>query len=201
MSDQPCPCCGHDQVAVEMVIKDELEENQALKAKVAALEVRCAGLERERDAFRQNWKEEIQESFQFEQERDALQVKLEAAEYALRYAKFAIETTNTMNGFTQSTALELINDVFAGKASEAVKPDKHHAVINRAILDVIAATGAYLPPDGIDAQKCINRVLQATDNAEVVAALAILAGHAPATPMLETLAQSGELWVGPEEEE
>jgi hypothetical protein len=32
------------------------------------------------------------------------------------------------------------------------------------VLAVVGATRAYLPPDGIDAQGCINRILQATDN-------------------------------------
>lgn len=55
-----------------------------------------------------------------EQERDTLKVKLASAEYAIRYAKFAIETTNTMNGFTQSNALELINEVLAGRVLEQI---------------------------------------------------------------------------------
>ncbi len=37
MSDQPCPCCGHDPVAVKLVIGEELEENQRLKAEVERL--------------------------------------------------------------------------------------------------------------------------------------------------------------------
>lgn len=47
----------------------------------------------------------------------------------------------------------------------------HYSVIHQSILDVIAATSAYLPPDGISDQECLNRILQATDNAEVVKAL------------------------------
>ena len=32
------------------------------------------------------------------------------------------------------------------------------------LLPVVEATRAYLPPDGINAQECINRILAATDN-------------------------------------
>lgn len=32
-----------------------------------------------------------------------------------------------------------------------------------ALLGVVNATRAYLQPDGIDAQECISRILQATD--------------------------------------
>lgn len=36
-----------------------------------------------------------------------------------------------------------------------------------ALSSVVAATRAYLPPDGIDAQECLNRILAATDNATI----------------------------------
>ena len=36
------------------------------------------------------------------------------------------------------------------------------------INEVTAATSDYLPPDEIDAQECLSRILAATDNAEVV---------------------------------
>lgn len=36
--------------------------------------------------------------------------------------------------------------------------------LRTALLAVVAATRAYLPPDGIDAQECLNRILAATDN-------------------------------------
>lgn len=39
-----------------------------------------------------------------------------------------------------------------------------HSVVMQALLDVVAATQAYLPPDGIDADECLNRILAATDN-------------------------------------
>lgn len=41
----------------------------------------------------------------------------------------------------------------------------------KAIKGVIAATQAYLPPDGILPEEFIRRVLRATDNPEIVAAL------------------------------
>lgn len=44
-------------------------------------------------------------------------------------------------------------------------------VLVEALQDVIAATSAYLPPDGIDARECLNRILMATDNIAIVAAL------------------------------
>lgn len=74
MSDQPCPCCGHDQMAVEMVIKDEFEENEDLKAKVAALEARCAGLERERESARTSIDKICKEYRQRTNELDSLRV-------------------------------------------------------------------------------------------------------------------------------
>lgn len=40
-------------------------------------------------------------------------------------------------------------------------------ILKTAIFSVISATQAYLPPDGIDAKECINRVLEATDNANI----------------------------------
>lgn len=38
------------------------------------------------------------------------------------------------------------------------------AALVEAILAVVNATRAYLPPDGIDAKECISRILEATDN-------------------------------------
>lgn len=44
-------------------------------------------------------------------------------------------------------------------------------VFANAIKAVIAASQEYLPPDGISKDEFINRVLGATDNAEIVSAL------------------------------
>jgi hypothetical protein len=41
-----------------------------------------------------------------------------------------------------------------------------------ALLEVIDAARAYLPPDGIDKDAFIARVLEATDNPRIIAALA-----------------------------
>lgn len=41
------------------------------------------------------------------------------------------------------------------------------AELLEALLAVVAATRAYLPPDGIDAQECINRILAATENPRI----------------------------------
>ena len=46
---------------------------------------------------------------------DAGRAREKALRYALAYAKFAISTTPQMNGFTQSTALELIGDATGGE--------------------------------------------------------------------------------------
>jgi hypothetical protein len=37
-------------------------------------------------------------------------------------------------------------------------------LLEDAVIAVVEATRAYLPPDGIDAQECISRILEATDN-------------------------------------
>ena len=58
MDNQPCPCCGHDQVTVRMVIKDEFEENQALKAKVAGHAAEVERLTAERDALKEELEHE-----------------------------------------------------------------------------------------------------------------------------------------------
>lgn len=50
-----------------------------------------------------------------------------------------------------------------------------YRVMHGAVLAVIAATQAYLPPDGITSEELINRVLLATDNATIVPALKVLA--------------------------
>lgn len=44
-------------------------------------------------------------------------------------------------------------------------------VFANAVKAVIAASQEYLPPDGISKDEFISRVLGATDNAEIVAAL------------------------------
>ena len=45
--------------------------------------------------------------------------------------------------------------------------ERNAAAMSRALVAVVNATRAYLPPDGIDAQECLNRILAATDNPEI----------------------------------
>lgn len=86
----------------------------------------------------------------------------------------------------QSTAL---SPAAAGKSRE---------VEQEALDAVIAATQAYLPPDGISAQECINRILGAVDNPRIVAALRsrlqpAAASEAPcAEAVNNTIAESGD---------
>lgn len=55
-----------------------------------------------------------------------------------------------------------------------VQRDGHAAELaeaRRAISAVTAATSAYLPPNGISKDECINRVLAATDNPKINAVM------------------------------
>lgn len=45
--------------------------------------------------------------------------------------------------------------------------------LHDAVRAVTSATCAYLPPDGIDAKECISRVLAATDNPVINAAMGL----------------------------
>ena len=51
MSDKPCPCCGHDDVAVNLAIKDILEQNETLRAERTAHAAEVERLTAERDAL------------------------------------------------------------------------------------------------------------------------------------------------------
>ncbi|HAX40614.1 MAG TPA: hypothetical protein DCY10_07050 [Clostridiales bacterium] len=44
------------------------------------------------------------------------------------------------------------------------KERDHIATLLDALDEVVAATGAYLTPDGINKDECIRRILAATDN-------------------------------------
>lgn len=46
------------------------------------------------------------------------------------------------------------------------------AALVEALREVISATCDYLPPDGISEQECLGRVIGATDNPKIIAALA-----------------------------
>jgi len=43
----------------------------------------------------------------------------------------------------------------------------HIEALRKALEAVVDATRAYLPPDGIDPQECLNRILLATDNSSI----------------------------------
>jgi hypothetical protein len=58
----------------------------------------------------------------------------------------------------------------AGDETEA-RLTASRAVFVKAVKAVIEASQEYLPPDGISKDEFINRVLGATDNAEIVTAL------------------------------
>jgi hypothetical protein len=40
-------------------------------------------------------------------------------------------------------------------------------LLEDALVAVVEATRAYLPPDGIDAKECLSRILEATDNSTI----------------------------------
>ncbi|WP_288074376.1 hypothetical protein [Pseudomonas sp.] len=61
--------------------------------------------------------------------------------------------------------------VRAEQASELAKYKALAETLAGALDDVISATCAYLPPDGISKGECINMVIAATDNMEVMEAL------------------------------
>lgn len=54
-------------------------------------------------------------------------------------------------------------NALAGIPIEAIES----GVVAEALLAVVNATRAYLPPDGISEQECINRILEATDNPKI----------------------------------
>jgi hypothetical protein len=49
---------------------------------------------------------------------------------------------------------------------------EHVTPLVEALLSIIDAARAYLPPDGIGKDEFITRVLEATDNPRIIAALA-----------------------------
>ena len=61
-------------------------------------------------------------------------------------------------GFMRSGAYD--NDLAVASTLAALKSSD----LTSALLAVIDATRAYLPPDGIGEQECLNRIIGATDN-------------------------------------
>lgn len=69
--------------------------------------------------------------------------------------------------------------LLARQFARAMNRDHLFDPIERALQAVIAATRAYLPPDGITAQEHLSRILAATDNPEINADLSkVEAGRA-----------------------
>lgn len=67
-----------------------------------------------------------------------------------------------------------LDEMFPGLQSDLAKLTTGAAgddPIREALASVVRATRAYLPPDGISAHECISRVLAATDNSRINAAL------------------------------
>jgi len=89
----------------------------------------------------------------------------------------ALWNTCRKQGMSQDAAIEFIRQAMAEPTMPLALIPAHPAhpdagaVFRKAVLAVIDATQSYLPPGGIDARECISRVLRATDNAEVFAAL------------------------------
>lgn len=56
---------------------------------------------------------------------------------------------------------------YAGWQAAAPSLAARVRVLEDALREVVEATRAYLPPDGIDAQECLNRIIGATDNSAI----------------------------------
>lgn len=60
-----------------------------------------------------------------------------------------------------------MNDPITNLAERWRKSDANLAIAMTALLEVVEACHAYLPPDGIEATECISRVLAAIDNPRI----------------------------------
>jgi Lar family restriction alleviation protein len=69
----------------------------------------------------------------------------------------ALDDPNCSDAFKQD-----INDWFANQPTQS--DALRIKLLEDALLAVVEATRAYLPPDGIDAKECLSRILGATDN-------------------------------------
>ena len=99
-----------------------------------------------------------------------LERRVEAAERdSAKYRDYAAEKSNQ---YVQNLhELEMLKADFNDCNSERARhkaareaAEAEAARLREAIHAVQDATAAYLPPDGIGAQECLNRILQATDN-------------------------------------
>lgn len=92
-------------------------------------------------------------------------IDLDALEAALAFAKTADERRADGDDAT-ATVIEAAPALIAA-ARRARELEAENAKWRAAVMSVVAATRAYLPPDGIDTQECLNRILEATDNREI----------------------------------
>ena len=67
--------------------------------------------------------------------------------------------------------------------------ERDDALIAEALMGVVNATRAYLPPDGIDEKTCINRILEATDNPEMARIIQRIEERQPKPDRAEVLAK------------
>lgn len=63
------------------------------------------------------------------------------------------------------------DEAFNYERDRATAAEQRVKALEEAVRSVQSATCAYLPPDGIDAKECISRVLAATDNPTINAAM------------------------------
>lgn len=89
--------------------------------------------------------------------------------FAADEAGTKVAATKAEHGFPD-TSYEVAEAI----AAFIVKTANAHEALLRAVEAVIDASSDYLPPDGISKDEFINRVLGATDNAEINAALQAL---------------------------
>lgn len=69
-------------------------------------------------------------------------------------------------------------DTITALSRQLAEREAEIATLGRAVLATVAATRAYLPPDGIGAKECLSRILGATDNPTINPLIAALEnGH------------------------
>lgn len=81
-------------------------------------------------------------------------------------------TGPSSGAFAEAVATAVITYTTTAEAALAAERARVVA-LEEAIRAVQSATGAYLPPDGIDAKECISRVLAATGNPIINAAMGL----------------------------
>lgn len=82
------------------------------------------------------------------------------------YDDHSVRTSEAECAANAELATILLNNVPAllASARNTARFEAEVARLREAVLAVVDATRAYLPPGGIDAQECVNRILSATDN-------------------------------------